>query len=253
MYAPERHRAIVTVVTRDGRASVLELSESLAVAPETIRRDLSVLERQGVIRRVHGGAMPAGRLGFEPTVDSRALVLPDEKLRIAKAAIAEVPEEGAIIIDSGTTTGALLDLIPDTATLTVVTNSVQHAAALASRDNINVLVLGGRLRSRTLACVDEWAVESLKGLFADVAFVGSNGITAHRGLTTPDRNEATIKHAMLVSARRRVVLADNTKFGEDHFAVFGSLDDVDVIITDVGVDDEIADEIESHGPVVVRA
>ncbi|MEY2634868.1 MAG: hypothetical protein RIS75_808, partial [Actinomycetota bacterium] len=136
MYAPERHRVILDAINRDGRASVVDLSDNLAVAPETIRRDLSTLERQGLVRRVHGGAMPAGRIGFEPTVDSRSQVSNDEKFRIAQAAVSEIPEEGAIIIDAGTTTGALLALIPDTSVLTVVTNSVQHAAALAFRPNI---------------------------------------------------------------------------------------------------------------------
>lgn len=253
MYAPERHRVILDAINRDGRASVVDLSDSLAVAPETIRRDLSTLERQGLVRRVHGGAMPAGRIGFEPTVDSRSQVLTDEKFRIAQAAVSEIPEEGAIIIDAGTTTGALLALIPETSVLTVVTNSVQHAAALAFRPNITVLMLGGRVRSRTLACVDEWAIDGLRGLYADVAFVGTNGITASRGLTTPDRAEAAIKTAMLASARRRVVLVDNTKFGDNHFAAFGNLEDIDVVITDVQVDDEVADEIEAAGPVVVRA
>jgi DeoR family fructose operon transcriptional repressor len=253
VYAPERHRAILEAVSRDGRASVIDLSEGLAVAPETIRRDLSVLERQGQLRRVHGGAIPAGRIGFEPSVDLRQETLTDEKARIARAAVSEIPKEGAIIIDAGTTTGALIDLIPEGVELTVVTNSVLHAAALAHREELNVLMLGGRVRSRTLACVDEWAQESLKGLYADVAFVGTNGISAARGLTTPDRNEAHIKNAMLMSARRRVVLVDNSKFGDDHFANFGNLEDVDVVITDVEVDDDVADEIEALGPMVVRA
>ena len=253
VYAPERHRAILDVVSRHGRASVIELSESLAVAPETVRRDLSTLERQGLVQRVHGGAIPTGRAAFEPSVDTRSQVLQDEKFRIAQAALAEVPEEGAIIVDAGTTTGVLLTLIPDGVQLTVVTNSVLHAAAVAHRPNITVLMLGGRVRSRTLACVDEWAIESLQGLYADVAFVGSNGITAARGLTTPDRNEAATKNAMLMAARRRVVLVDNTKFGQNHFATFGKLEDIDVVITDVLVDDEVVDEIEAVGPIVVRA
>jgi len=253
MYAPERHRAILEAVSRDGRASVVDLSEGLAVAPETIRRDLSVLERQGQIRRVHGGAIPAGRIGFEPSVDLRQETLTAEKARIALAAVNEIPKEGAIIIDAGTTTGALLDLIPQGVDLTVVTNSVLHAAALAHREDIKVLMLGGRVRSKTMACVDEWALQSLEGLYADLAIVGTNGISAARGLTTPDRYEATIKNAMLMAARRRVVLADNSKFGDNHFANFGKLEDVDVVITDVEVDDEVADEIEAIGPMVVRA
>jgi DeoR family fructose operon transcriptional repressor len=96
-------------------------------------------------------------------------------------------------------------------------------------------------------------LQSLEGLYADLAIVGTNGISAARGLTTPDRYEATIKNAMLMAARRRVVLADNSKFGDNHFANFGKLEDVDVVITDVEVDDEVADEIEAIGPMVVRA
>ena len=253
MYAPERHRAIVDQVSAAGRASVVELADTLDVTPETIRRDLSILERQGLIRRVHGGAIPVHRLAFEPTVDLRSEVLPDEKRRIALAALDEVPQAGAIIIDAGTSTGQLLTLIGDDRELTVVTNSVQHALVLAGRPNINLLLVGGRVRGRTLACVDSWATNALKGLWADVAIVGTDGISVERGLTTPDRTEAEIKSAMLGAARRKVVLADHTKFGTDQFAAFAPLDEIDVIISDSGLDDDVAEEIEAAGPLVVRA
>lgn len=253
MYAPERHRAIVEQVAAAGRASVVDLAEGLDVTPETIRRDLSILERQGLVRRVHGGAIPVRRLGFEPTVDRRAHVLQDEKRRIATAALDEVPQAGAIILDAGTSTGILVELIEDDRELTIVTNSVQHALLLAGRNNINLLLVGGRVRGRTLACVDSWATTALSGLCADVAIVGTDGVSLARGLTTPDRTEAEIKAAMLASARRKVVLADHTKFGTDHFASFGRLEDIDVIISDTGLDDEVAEEIEAAGPMVVRA
>ena len=107
MYAPERHRAIVDRVATGGRASVNDLADLLDVTPETIRRDLTELEKQGLVRRVHGGAIPVRRLGFQPTVDSRNNVRVEEKARIAQAALEEVPLEGAIIVDSGTTTGRL--------------------------------------------------------------------------------------------------------------------------------------------------
>ena len=253
MYAPERHRAILEQVTLGGRASVVELAEHLDVTPETIRRDLSILERQGMVRRVHGGAIPVKRLDFEPTVDRRAHVLQEEKSRIAQAALDEVPQAGAIIVDAGTSTGQLISLIGDDRELTVVTNSVQHALVLAGRPNINLLLIGGRVRGRTLACVDSWAIAALKGLCADVAIVGTDGVSIERGLTTPDRTEAEIKSAMLASARRKVVLADHTKFGTDHFASFGSLEDIDVIITDKALDDEVVEEVEAAGPMIVRA
>ncbi len=253
MYAPERHRAIVERVSTGGRAAVVDLAEALSVTPETIRRDLSILERQGLVRRVHGGAIPVRRVGYQPTVDSRSAMHIEEKSRIAEAALDEVPEAGAIIVDSGTTTGRLVAMLPHDRQLTVVTNSVQHAIALANRENITCLLLGGRVRGRTLACVDSWAVNSLKGLTADVAIIGTDGVSVERGLTTPDRNEAEIKAAMLASAFRKVVLADHTKFGDDHFAAFASLDDIDVIITDTGLDADIAAQIEAAGPMVVLA
>ncbi len=253
MYAPERHRAIVDRVSTGGRAAVVDLADALDVTPETIRRDLSILERQGLVRRVHGGAIPVRRLGYQPTVDSRSAVHIEEKGRIAEAALDEVPSEGAIIVDSGTTTGRLIGMIPHDRQLTIVTNSVQHAIALANRQNITCLLLGGRVRGRTLACVDGWALNSLKGITADVAIIGTDGVSVERGLTTPDRTEAEIKSAMLRAARRKVVLADHTKFGDDHFAAFAALEDIDVIISDTGLEADVAQEVEAAGPMVVLA
>ena len=253
MYAPERYRSIVERVRGKGRASVSDLAEDLSVTPETIRRDLSELERQGLVRRVHGGAVPAGSVGFEASVDSRDRVLVDEKNRIAKAALAEVPEAGAVIIDSGTTTSRLIQLIPDDRELTVITDSVAHALALSNRINITVMLIGGRVRGRTLATVDQWAIDALASVYADVALVGTNGISMERGLTTPDQPEAAVKRAMLNSAKRKVILADHTKFGDDHFAQFGSISDIDVVVTDKGVDQNFVLELESLDIKVVQA
>jgi len=253
LYAPQRHRAILEQVISFGHASVQVLAESLDVTPETIRRDLTELHQQGLLRRVHGGAMPLTRLGFEPSVDSRSKLMLEEKDRIAHAALDEIPEEGAIIVDAGTTTSRLLTLIPESYKLTIVTNSVLHAGLVAQRKNFNVIVLGGRVRGNTMACVDQTAVDNLNGLFADVVLIGTNGISAERGLTTPDQSESNIKRAMLNSARRKVVLVDHTKFGQDHFATFGELKDIDVVITDSGVKEDIATDIEKLGPLVIQA
>jgi DeoR family fructose operon transcriptional repressor len=253
MYAPERYRSIVERVRGKGRASVSDLAEDLSVTPETIRRDLSELERQGLLRRVHGGAVPAGSVGFEQSVDSRARVLVEEKNRIVKAALAEIPQAGAVIIDSGTTTSRLIQLIPDDRELTVITDSVAHALALSNRLNITVMLIGGRVRGRTLATVDQWAIDALNSVYADVALVGTNGISIERGLTTPDQPEAAVKRAMLNSAKRKVILADHTKFGDDHFAQFGAISDIDVVITDTDVNQSLVLELESLDVKVVQA
>jgi DeoR family transcriptional regulator, fructose operon transcriptional repressor len=253
MYAEERQQEIVRLAQKNSRVDVMALADELNVTAETIRRDLTVLERAGVLRRVHGGAIPVERIGFEPAVAARGAVLTAEKERIAKAALAEVPPEGGIILDAGTTTARLAQALPTDRELTVVVNSPVLATILGPRTNITVLLLGGRLRGRTLAAVDDWALRPLADLYVDVAFMGTNGCSVERGLTTPDQAEAAVKRAMIAAARRVVVLADHTKIGNDNLARFGSLSDVDLLITDSGLDAELATDIEDAGVRVVRA
>lgn len=253
MYAEERHQHIVGLARAEGRVDVTELAAELQVTSETVRRDLTILERQGVLRRVHGGAIPVERLGFEPALAARDAVMTAEKDRIAKAALAELPEEGAVLLDAGSTTARLADLLPTDRALTVVTNAVPVALSLASRPSITVLLLGGRVRGRTLASVDSWATDALAATFVDVAFLATNGVSVRRGLTTPDHAEAATKRAMIASAHRVVLLADHTKVGVDHLARFGDLEQVDTLITDTGLDERTAAELEGGGPRVVRA
>lgn len=253
MYAEERQHEILRLARTDGRVDVAALSETFGVTSETIRRDLTTLERAGVLRRVHGGAVPMERLGFEPGLAARDSVLIAEKERIAKAALGELPDGGAIILDAGTTTARLAQALPTDRELTVLVNSPVLASMLGTRANLSVLMLGGRLRGKTLATVDDWALRPLRDLYVDVAFLGTNGCTVERGLTTPDPAEAAVKRAMLGAARRSVVLADHTKIGNNYFARFGALSDVDALITDAGIAEELAVEIETAGVRVVRA
>lgn len=205
-----------------------------------------------MVRRLHGGAIPTERLGFEPGVSKRSGVMVAEKERIAKAALDEVPDEGAILIDAGTTTAWLAEALPSERELTVVTNSATISVTLAAKPNAKVLMLGGRVRGRTLAAVGEWTTIALAQIYIDVAFVGTNGFSAQRGLTTPDPAEAAAKRAMIKAARRTVVLADHTKFGADALMRFADLRDVDVLITDTGLDTDLVGELEGAGPRVVR-
>ena len=253
MYAEERQQLIVERARSTGRVDVTLLATEFDVTAETVRRDLTALERQGVLRRVHGGAIPIERLSFEPGFAVRDAVLRPEKERIAKAALAELPAEGAVLLDAGTTTARLADLLPSDRDLIVVTNALPVAMSLSARPNITLLTVGGRIRGRTLASVDSWALSNLAEVYVDVAFIGTNGISAERGLTTPDQSEAAVKAAMVSAARRTVVLADHTKVGTDYFARFATLDDVDTLITDDGLDRQLASEIEASGPRVVRA
>jgi DeoR family fructose operon transcriptional repressor len=253
MYAEERQQQIIQRARQDGRVDVGGLATGLSVTPETIRRDLTVLERQGLLRRVHGGAIPIERIGFEPQLAVRTEHMAEEKARIAKAALAELPTEGAILLDAGSTTQRLAELLPTDRELTVITNALPIAQLLASRLSLTVITLGGRVRGRTLAEVDAIAVRTLEGFSVDVAFLGTNGISVERGLTTPDLAEAEIKRTMCRNARRRVLLADHTKVGNNTLCSFADVTDIDVFITDTGLDDELAAELETAGLTVLRA
>ena len=252
MYAPERQQAILATARLQGRVEVGALAEALNVTPETVRRDLTALERLGVLRRVHGGALPVERLEGEPTLASRRDHLIDEKRRIAARALQELPAEGTILLDSGSTTHLVAELLPPDAALTVVTNSIAAASALHNHPGIELYLLGGRVRKRTGAAVGTWVSLCLSDVSVDVAFLGTNGFSVTRGMTTPDQAEAGAKRAMVGAARRVVVLADSSKAGLAHFHRFARMDEVALLVTDERLDDDTAEQFDAAGTDVVR-
>lgn len=253
MHAEERRQAIESLAHREGRLEVAELAERFDVSTETIRRDLTDLEKRGVLRRVHGGAMPVERFRSEPAVSERASVMAAEKQRIAKAARDLVPPGGSILLDAGTTTGALASVLPADVELTVVTNALPIAMTLSARRNLTLLFVGGRVRGVTLACVDDWADQILADIQVDVTFAATNGVSVARGLSTPDVSEAAVKRAMLRAGRRVVLLADHTKVEQDHLVRFGELEDIDTLVTDDGLSDTRAETFRAAGLEVLRA
>ncbi|GAA1167160.1 DeoR family fructose operon transcriptional repressor [Kitasatospora gansuensis] len=253
MYAPERQQQILLLAQEHGRVDVPSLAEEFGVTQETVRRDLSALDKAGLLRRVHGGALPAGGLHLEPGLAERDSTAAPEKERIARAALELLPTEGSLLLDAGTTISRLAALLPLDSTLTVVTNALPVAARLADHPDLTLHLVGGRLRHRTQAAVDAWALRDLADVHADLAVVATNGFGPESGLTTPDLAEAAVKRAMLAGAGRVVLLADSSKYGSRQFARFGTLREVDVLITDTGLTDQQAAEIENLGPEVIRA
>jgi DeoR family transcriptional regulator, fructose operon transcriptional repressor len=237
MYAEERQQAMAQLVAEHGRLSVNLLAEQYDVTTETVRRDLSALERMGLVRRVHGGAVPANSLAvIESGLLERDAANTAEKDRIAKAAIDLLPPPGAtVLLDAGTTTSRFASLLPRDHRLIVVTHAVPVAARLAGQPQIELHLLPGRVRSTTQAAVGAETVKALESLRADIVFLGTNGITVDHGLSTPDRDEAATKRAMVTSARQVVVLADASKIGTETPIRFARLDEVDVLVTDSGV------------------
>lgn len=252
MYASERQQSILADARALGRVEVISLAERLGVTPETVRRDLTALESRGLVRRVHGGALPVERLDAEISVASRMAKASIEKKRIAVRALDEIPRGGSILLDSGTTTHALAEQLPTNLGLTVVTNSVTIAGLLHGRPGTELLMLGGRVRPATGAAVGEWVNSVLAEVCVDVAFLGTNGYDVGRGFTTPDQVESSAKRAMASTSRRVVVLSDASKAGQIHLHRFLAVEEAAMLITDDGLDDETAERLESAGTEVVR-
>ena len=255
MYAEERQQAIAGLVTQRGRVAVTAVAEHFGVTTETVRRDLAVLERAGMIRRVHGGAVPLGTLTVvEVGLGERRSTRTDAKRRIAAAALDLLPgSSGSVILDGGSSTAALAEILPADRSLVAATNSVPIAARLAGQPGITLHVLGGRVRGITQSAVGESTLAALTDLRADVVFLGTNGISAGHGFSPPDEAEAAVKRAMTRAGQRVVVLGDSSKLGHEHLVRFAALEDVDVLVTDDEADPAVVAELESEGIEVLVA
>jgi len=255
MYAEERQQAIASLVIAEGRASVAELAQTYDVTTETVRRDLAALEKAGVVRRVHGGAVPLRALHLvEAGVGEREATRAEHKDAIAAAAVDFLPRDGStVLLDAGTTTARIAAHLPTDRELVVVTNSIPVAARLAAIPSISLQLLGGRVRGVTQAAVGEQTLRVLDTLRVDMAFIGTNGISLRHGLSTPDNDEAAVKRAMVNAANYVVTVADSSKVGREDFVSFAPLSSVDTLITDSEITDYDREQLTEHGVEVVTA
>ena len=274
MFAEERQQLIVELVAASGRASVTDLAERFSITTETIRRDLAALELAGTVRRVHGGAVSPERISTtEESILERTVQRQPEKTRIAEAALALIPQgrSGSILIDAGSTTEALAELLAartaaagavgataaagaaGDAELVVITHALPIAAKLSGGPGIALHLLGGKVRGLTQAAVGPSTVEAAGRIRPDIAFIGTNGISAAFGLSTPDPEEAAVKAAFVHSARRIVVLADSSKLDAETLVQFASLKDLDTVITNSNPSPALAAALSDAGVEVVVA
>lgn len=255
MYAEERQQAIAARVATRGRASVAELAQTYDVTAETVRRDLAVLDRAGLVRRVHGGAVPAHAVhAVETGLEERESTRTEQKDAIARAAAEFLPRAGAsVLFDAGTTTSRVAAMLPADRPLVAVTNSVPIGARLAAMPNVTLQLLGGRVRGLTRAAVGQQVLRALDTMRVDVAFIGVNGVSVRHGLSTPDSDEAAVKGAMVRSAHVVVVVADSSKVGREEFVSFAPISGIDALVTDSEISAEDRAALTAQGVDVVVA
>ncbi|WP_274917205.1 DeoR/GlpR family DNA-binding transcription regulator [Streptomyces sp. WZ-12] len=249
LLAEQRRALILDEVRRRGGARVNELTRRLSVSDMTVRRDLDALARQGVIEKVHGGALPVGEpSAHEPGFEAKSGLELSAKAEIAKAAAELAVPGSAIALAGGTTAYALAQRLVEVPELTVVTNSVRVAevfydaqrAAASGREGpapakAATVVLTGGIRTPSDTLVGPVADAAIRSLHFDLLFLGVHGISVEAGLSTPNLAEAETNRHFVRSARRVVVVADHTKWGTVGLSSFAALDEVDVLVTDAGL------------------
>lgn len=236
MLARHRQSLILQAVRNDGSARVSDLTQQLGVSDMTIRRDLEVLAKDGLVEKVHGGAvLPGSHAGtHEQGFDDKLVLERPEKMAIAHAAAALVRPGTAIAIGAGTTTFALAQCLIDMPGLTIVTNSLRVANLASSgrgAEGTSVLLTGG-MRTASDALVGPVADLTIGSLHFDTLFVGCTGIDPEVGLTTPNIAEAETNRALVNRARRVAVLADHTKWGVVSLASYAPVERISVLVTD---------------------
>ena len=230
MLTAERRQAILAQVERDGRVVASELVTSLGVSEDTVRRDLRDLSEQGLLHRVHGGALASA-----PPTSSfrhRLEVSPEEKAALAEAALPLLVSARVIVLDGGTTTLELARRLPLLYDGTVVTNSPPVASALANHPKAEVMLVGGRLLKDAQVAVGAAAVEAFHTVRADICVLGICSLHPDIGVTTLDDEEASVKRAMVASAGEVIALATAEKLRTASPWVVAQLADIDHLVTD---------------------
>jgi DeoR family fructose operon transcriptional repressor len=229
----ERRARLVHALTQAGSLSTEELAARLEVSAETIRRDLVQLDREGVLRRIHGGAtIRLAARGAEPSFAERSAASAGAKQRIGELAAGLITSDQTVVFDVGTTVLAVARALPVAFRGTVVTCSLLVAAELAGRPGVEVLIAPGRVRGGDLAVSNPQTVEYLKGIHADVALLGSGGIAPDSGVTDFYLDEVATRRVMVANSAATYVLADSSKFGVVATHHVCPLADVSAVVTD---------------------
>ncbi len=238
--APQRHRRILKILKNTGMVKVDDLCAELSASSATIRRDLTKLEVDGYLKRVHGGAVlvaGSAQAGTEMNFDEKVETLLAEKKKIAERAASFIEKEDAIYLDGGSTVLELAKIIKHDKSLVVVTNSLTAAVELSNSEGPRVILTGGDLRLKSRTMVGALSRPLIDGVHLDKAFMGTIGITS-KGLTTTDPSEAFTKELAVEAANHVYLLADHSKFGKTSFVSTNNLDKFDLCITDAGLSEE---------------
>ena len=251
MLTSHRKQQILSLLKRNGQVIAKEVSQSMGVSEDTIRRDLRELAQEGLLQRVHGGALPAS-----PAIADfagRELLTPEGKIAIGRTAAQMIQPGQVVILDGGTTARQIARHVPLELKATIVTHSPTIALELVNHPNIEVILIGGRLFKHSIVAVGAAAIEAIAQVHADTYFMGVTGVHPKAGLTTGDYEEAAIKRALSHAAAETIVLASSEKLNTASPYAIVSLDEISGIITERTADAALTRPYEKLKIPVTRA
>lgn len=248
----ERRNQIVELINRQKTVSNYELMEKFGISIETVRRDLDDLEKQGVLRKVYGGAAVNIALGSEPEYASRSQTNSEEKNAIAQAAAKLIVPGDTVFLGVGTTVQAMVQYMKNIGPLTVFTNALRTAVELSEIPECTVILPGGQVRSKELTLSGFPAEENLLHFNVDKAFIGIGGIT-EEGITDFHIGEARLHRNLVINARQAVALADSTKIGVRAMNNVCTLKEINLVITDFNASKQSVKSLEKAGTKVIVA
>lgn len=242
----------MTLLQETGALRIAELSQLLDVSDETVRRDLAVLQEQGLLTRTRGGALVES-VRLETSFQRRMRDNGAEKREIARIAAGYVEDGSTIIIDSGSTMAHLVSQLRSKRDLVVITNGINHVEDLLSNPSLTVVVTGGMVRRVTRGAAGPLAVESLASLHADHTFLATHGFSAEAGMMYPSFDEVAVKRAMISAGAEVTLLADGTKCGRASMVKVAPLSELSRIITSLPISEAEQGRIRDLGVELIVA
>lgn len=220
------------MLNKKGDVSVVELSKKYLVSEVSIRNDLGILEKKGMLIRTRGGALKKQANNFDISLNQRLSTNLQEKKRIGLKASEFIQDGNTIVMDSGSTTIELAKNLKSLKGLKIITNSLPIADIVADFEDVEVIILGGILRKEMRSLVGSLAENNLLNYNCDIAFIGTDGIDSEYGISTPIFSEATLGRTMIEIAKKVIVVSDSSKFEKRSFAKIADISSIDIIITD---------------------
>ena len=253
MTLSERHKYILDQLEKKGFVRVNDISEQLGVSGATIRKDLRILESQHLLYRNHGSASLMTPKVVDLPVQEKSKINSEQKLKIVRMADSLIEEYDSLILTSGSTIEALALNITPRGRMNVVTPSIRVGVYLSDKENIDVMMLGGRLVVKSLSVRDSYTQDGLKYVNCSKMFCSCDGLDVEAGVTTAFVEEARITNAMMDAASKVILLVDSSKIGKSGYGKICDLSRIDVLITDAGIPQSVKERIEEEGVQVIVA